>query len=269
MNKEYREICFDNTLQLEAFYFEGISQKFPMHFHDYYMIGCIETGVRHTDWKTEQFTAYPGDFFLINPFDSHGCSQVGEEAFTYRALNISIETMKVLTEMILGKRELIKFPSPLIRGSLDPKLFQRFHQLILEKQEDFEKEELFYIFMDDLIHKEAQLNYVLEDISSTHLTDVKTYIDEHFSALLSLDELSQRANVNKYTLIRQFTKAFGVTPFQYLQTLRVEKAKELLAENYSLISISTEVGFSDQSHFSRTFKNLSGITPKQYQTIFQ
>lgn len=268
MSNEYREICFDETLQLEAFYFEGISQKFPAHFHDYYMIGCIENGVRHTAWKTEQFTAYPGDFFLINPFDSHGCSQVGYEPFTYRAINISIETMKNLTEMILGKRELITFPSPHVQKGLDSTLFHSFHRLILNKQDEFEKEELFYLFMEELIRKEAHLNGSLNQASALHLQEVKAYIEHHFSEVLSLEELSVLAKVNKYTLIRQFRKEFGVTPYQYVQTLRIEKAKERLAEKESLISISAEVGFSDQSHFSRTFKNLSGVTPKQYQKIF-
>ncbi|MCO8294336.1 helix-turn-helix domain-containing protein [Tetragenococcus halophilus] len=86
---------------------------------------------------------------------------------------------------------------------------------------------------------------------------------------MSLEELSRRCHLNKYTLIRYFTKYFGVTPYQYLQTIRIKEAKELLSNGKELLSISLKVGFSDQSHFTRVFKSLIGITPKQYQGIFK
>ena len=44
MQKEIRTVCYDDNLHLEAYRFEGIVQPFPNHFHDYYVIGCIEAG---------------------------------------------------------------------------------------------------------------------------------------------------------------------------------------------------------------------------------
>ncbi len=270
MSNDSREIYFDKELQLEAYYFEGVSQKFPNHFHDYYVIGYIEKGVRSLTCNSETVTVKEGDFLLFNPFDSHGCSQVADHKLTYRALNISLERMKELVESITGKKELLKFAQPVLHPKALPEVFLSLHHLILEKQENFNKEELLYFLLDDLLNSGVHYSDSegLEIPTIENLEKAKLFLDENFATVISLEEVSQLCGLNKYTLIRHFTKQFGVTPYQYVQTIRIRKAKELLTEGQELLSVGLEVGFSDQSHFTRTFKTLIGITPKQYQKIF-
>src|SRR6476469_6627281 len=55
MTREVRTVVFDTDLQLEAYQFEGIMQKFPNHFHDYYVIGFIEQGKRHLVCNNEEY----------------------------------------------------------------------------------------------------------------------------------------------------------------------------------------------------------------------
>ena len=85
---------------------------------------------------------------------------------------------------------------------------------------------------------------------------------------ISLDVLSEVAGLNKYTLLRKFTQQCGVTPYQYLETLRVNHAKKLLETGVEPAEAAISAGFTDQSHFTRFFKNFIGLTPKQYQNIF-
>ncbi|GBD79555.1 putative AraC family transcriptional regulator [Tetragenococcus halophilus subsp. halophilus] len=84
MSKDFREIYFDKQLKLEGYYFEGVSQSFPNHFHDYYVIGFVEKGKRNLTCNTLEYEVNPGDFLLFNPFDSHGCTQVEALDLTYR-----------------------------------------------------------------------------------------------------------------------------------------------------------------------------------------
>ena len=74
--------------------------------------------------------------------------------------------------------------------------------------------------------------------------------------------------MNKYTLIRNFTHEMQITPYQYLETIRINQAKKLLEAGIDLTETAILAGFSDQSHFTRFFKKLIGLTPKQYQNIF-
>jgi transcriptional regulator GlxA family with amidase domain len=69
-------------------------------------------------------------------------------------------------------------------------------------------------------------------------------------------------------LIRNFTKQRGITPYQYLETIRVNYAKQLLEQGIEPIEAAGQAGFTDQSHFTKFFKNFIGATPKQYQNIF-
>jgi len=81
-------------------------------------------------------------------------------------------------------------------------------------------------------------------------------------------DLSKVFGLNKHTLLRDFTMQRGITPYQYLSTIRVSKAKKLLEAGISPVEAALQSGFADQSHFTRFFKTFIGLTPKLYQDIF-
>jgi len=74
------------------------------------------------------------------------------------------------------------------------------------------------------------------------------------------------AHLSTYHLTRVFKKSTGVSPHQYVVQVRVNSARSLLtagAGNRSLAEIAAAVGFADQSHLTRHFKRVLGVTPKQ------
>jgi AraC family transcriptional regulator len=99
------------------------------------------------------------------------------------------------------------------------------------------------------------------------LRAVIEYIHEHLDAELSLDHLAAVAHMSAFHFARLFKQSTGLPPHQYVIARRVERAKELLREpdRLPLAEVATEVGFSDQSHFTRHFKRLVGITPRQFR----
>lgn len=117
----------------------------------------------------------------------------------------------------------------------------------MNKRKDFRKEEIFYFLIEHLI---------------------SDYTENNYSEAIALEDLSRLSGLNKYTLLRNFTMQRGITPYQYLSTIRVNKAKKLLEAGVPSIDVAIQAGFADQSHFTRFFKNFIGLTPKQYQDIF-
>jgi AraC family transcriptional regulator len=99
------------------------------------------------------------------------------------------------------------------------------------------------------------------------LCAVVEYIHEHLDAELSLDHLAAVAHVSPYHFARLFKNSTGLPPHRYVIARRVERAKELLRgrRRPQLAEVATEVGFADQSHFTRHFKRLVGVTPRQFQ----
>ena len=81
----------------------------------------------------------------------------------------------------------------------------------------------------------------------------------------NLQQMAQHFALDKYQLIRHFKQQVGVTHNVYLTLLRVELAKNLLAQGHSLVEVALEAGFYDQSHLTRHFRTYTGITPGNYQ----
>jgi AraC family transcriptional regulator len=100
------------------------------------------------------------------------------------------------------------------------------------------------------------------------LRAVVEYIEEHLEAGPSLEQMGAVACLSPYHFARQFKKATGLPPHQYVILRRVERAKQLLQGrgDLSLAEVAACAGFSDQSQFSRHFKRLVGVTPGQFRT---
>jgi AraC family transcriptional regulator len=99
------------------------------------------------------------------------------------------------------------------------------------------------------------------------LRAVVDYIHAHLGAEVSLDELAAVAHLSPYHFARLFKNSTGLPPHQYVIARRVERAKELLRGRVrpALAEVAAEVGFADQSHFTRHFRRLVGVTPKRFQ----
>jgi AraC family transcriptional regulator len=92
------------------------------------------------------------------------------------------------------------------------------------------------------------------------------FIHDNYSRDISLADIARAAHLSAFHLARLFKKSTGVTPYQYLLDVRVQSARSLLsagAGSRSLADIANAVGFADQSHLTRHFKRVLGMTPKQ------
>jgi AraC-like DNA-binding protein len=99
---------------------------------------------------------------------------------------------------------------------------------------------------------------------------IKEYLHDRYSENISLNQLVELTHLNRSYLIRVFRQAVGMPPYTYLNQVRVEKAKQLLRQGIPVSETAIAVGMADQSHLTRHFKRITGITPGQYrQAYFQ
>jgi AraC family transcriptional regulator len=99
------------------------------------------------------------------------------------------------------------------------------------------------------------------------LRSVVEYIEEHLDAGLTLADLAAVARLSPYHFARQFRAATGLPPYQFVLARRIDRAKQLLqgGDDSSLAQVAARAGFSDQSQFTRHFKRLVGVTPRQFR----
>jgi AraC family transcriptional regulator len=97
------------------------------------------------------------------------------------------------------------------------------------------------------------------------LRNVRGYIDSHLGERISLNELARQAGVSRFHFARQFRHSTGESPMQYLRRVRIERSKSILQSRDSTIAeVAARLGFSDQSHFTRTFGRLVGVSPGSF-----
>ncbi len=103
-------------------------------------------------------------------------------------------------------------------------------------------------------------------LSSSKLQRAIDYIQAHLAEDLSLDAIATEIGMSRFYFCRLFKKSIGITPYQYLIKCRIDRAKLLLLSTtkLSIADIALQVGFSNQSNFTKHFKRLVGVTPKKF-----
>lgn len=268
MKKETRTVVYDDELRIEAYRFEGIVQPFPNHFHEHYVIGLVEEGKRCLSCKSKEYSIERGNVILFNPGDNHACVQSDDGTFDYRGINISKSTMIDLAEEVTGMRNLPGFSKTVICDNEITCYLRSLHEMVMNGISDFGKEETLLFLISTLIQNYGQPFESCVPECSQEIEKACEFIRQHFNERIYLDQICRYAGLSKSTLLRAFTKSKGVTPYRYLEAIRINEAKRLLGKGVQPAEAAMQTGFSDQSHFTNYFNRFIGLAPGVYRDIF-
>ncbi|WP_335202868.1 AraC family transcriptional regulator [Nostoc sp.] len=251
------------------------------HQHTMHIIACglpdsleelerdNKTGERWLDGKLQQERRRTGDIAVIPAGISHRCNW-----------NTSVEFMVLAIEPALLQKVGEDFVNP-DRIELMPRFMSQQDVLIqgifstlrdeLESGKiggdlliDSFKTTLAIHLLRNYCTTQPKLSSYANGLSQAILKQVTEYIHEHLHQDLKLADLSAIAQLSPYHFLRLFKQRMGITPHQYILQRRIEKVKHLLKHsNLSIAEIAMQTGFCDQSHLTRCFKHIVGITPKQ------
>lgn len=98
---------------------------------------------------------------------------------------------------------------------------------------------------------------------------VMDYMADHLSADVRLADLASLAHLSQFHFCRAFKRSTGLAPMQFLQMLRIERAKELLAGTTPIPDVAAAVGYDSASHFARIFKRATASTPAEWRREFR
>ncbi len=149
------------------------------------------------------------------------------------------------------------------------------HQLKL-CSDSLQEEELLYEILVLLLRSDQRIRGAEQRLPSLkistreevtkRLMQSTDYIYSFFDRDLTLDELAQASCMSKFHFLRLFKTAFGKTPHQFVNDVKIEQAKARLKQNKAeIIDISRQLGFKDASTFSRAFKKTVGVWPREYR----
>ena len=189
------------------------------------------------------------------------------EPFEFSRFQISRATMDDLAYEH-GMRRLSDLRAPTVEA--DPVL-QHLALAMLERNAYFgrERDALFsdgiaLAFFAHVARKYAGLSHAprLEGVLAPwQVRRVREWVDAHLNGPVAIVELAGLVNLSRSHFARMFQKSFGMPPHRWLLLRRVERAKQMLKQAIPLAHIASGCGFADQSHFTKVFTQLEGVTP--------
>lgn len=125
------------------------------------------------------------------------------------------------------------------------------------------------VWLSNALNDFIDLVYSIQD--KKRVSQIKPAIDyicQHFQEQISIDEVAHSAHLSVSRLSHIFKEQTGMTIIDYMTNMRIEYAKELLiSTNKNCTEICFETGYNNQSYFTRTFKEISGMTPRQFREM--
>ncbi|AZP04452.1 AraC family transcriptional regulator [Jeotgalibaca ciconiae] len=132
--------------------------------------------------------------------------------------------------------------------------------------EEIAKRYIEIILIQLLRNEEFSIRNSLNKKNHKEIQTVKNFMKVNYHKNITLDDLVELVHINKFYLIRIFKQEVGMSPIDYLIHIRIDEAQKMLRNtNIAIADIAHLVGFQSPSHFSKTFRELSNITPSQYR----
>ena len=250
-----------------------VSQVFAPHYHEGYCLGVIERGALAFRYMGERVVAPMGAVNLAIPGEVHTGQAADEAGWTYRMLYLETDLLVTTASQMTDKPA----PMPFIRAGVlfDDDLARMIHCLHRQLADPgtalIEKESQLLAVLVHLIHRHGRTRpHRWPAGRQSRVVDRSTaYIHDHFDRDVSIRELAAVVGLSPYHFIRVFRGRTGLTPHAFLTQLRVKKARELLSTGESPGQAAVRSGFFDQSHLTRHFKRITGVTPGHFRNSVQ
>lgn len=245
----------NNTFFANVPTFSGILSA---HFHESYTIGLTNSGLMKAFSNKKLYDAYEYSVRVTNPYDVHG----GEmQHCQFTNFYPTIELLTDIYEQIHGEKKSPFFEDHIIKDyTLYTKLYDFFHA-VFTKADSMMIEIYLIDVLAYLIAHYASKSVIGIPQQQGSINHSIEFIHDTIDTAISLDSLAQHSQLSKYYFIRQFKEQLGITPHHYILHTKVQKAKDLIMQGKSITEASLAMGFSDQSHFTRSFKRIHGYTP--------
>ncbi len=252
---------------VEVRYSKNSSKHYKEHLHETFSIGAIDRGEVLYKVRGKEATLKPGSLALIPPLYLHSCNPLNDKARSYYMLYIDKDYATMIQNSLFYNNAFLEPSVILLDNATLYKKYMELMQLFMQKSFLLEKEQKLILFLEKIFLQTLHDKKVI--FTSKTLQSAKEILSNNLDRELSLEDLAQKLQCNPYTLLRNFKKEYGITPFAFRLNLRIELSKKLLFEGLDLSEIALKCGFFDQSHFQKYFKSIVLTTPKEYQNNFK
>lgn len=250
-------ICTGNFIYEPGYYLERSS-------YDSFLLMYLKSGSMTVTFEGQSMQAAKGSFVLLDCYQKHaygslkGCECIwchfdGKVAPDYYRMIVSrLGNVFTLPDSSAAVQKLSSIYHTFLDGKTirEPLLSKQINDILTD----------FLLWIQEMPNEKS-----LEQNVNT-MEAIVTYIQEHFSERITVEELAKMAMLSPYHFIRVFKRETSYTPHEYLLNLRINTAKYLLKTTQdSIKKICFDTGFSCESSFCAAFRKSVGVTPSEYR----
>jgi AraC-like DNA-binding protein len=248
--------------------FRGSYKKYQAarHYHTVPAIGIVAQGAMTSYCRGETHTLPTDTVFLINPEEVHAPGPAKVDGWVFRVFYFENSFYQKLSGSF-GHNPL-RFSQVFVKDQELANTLLSLHRALEAENDTLEIDSAFISIFARLAEEYAcdPANIFVAANEKSKINRVKQYLEEHHVRNLTLEELADVGQLSPYYLLRTFQKTVGLTPHAYLTQIRIEVAMRLLREGKTISDVAFGTGFTDQSHFTRHFKRIMGVTPGQFHS---
>jgi AraC-like DNA-binding protein len=240
-----------------------VDHAFAPHTHNELMIGAIFAGVKAFRLERQIHLAGPGALSIVNPGEMH----TGERRHGSQLIYAALYVPRVALEHMLHTANAVgrSLCQPVIEDDELSRGIVAAHSALFTGKDDIEAEELLVLSLQSLYSRYGSTAVQTERSSCPRsLATALAFLADNASSRVTLEDAARVAGIGPFHLIRLCRRHVGLTPHAYVTQVRVERAKRLLKSGTPAAHVALDVGFADQAHFSKRFKQLTGTTPAHY-----
>ncbi|MCX4164389.1 MULTISPECIES: AraC family transcriptional regulator [Paraburkholderia] len=243
--------------------------RFERHYHLDYHVALVTEGVQRQGFHGETLLLTPGTIQLMPPGEVHDGNSAGDESYTLKTFRVSPQLLSGITEEITGQDRFPALGGTVLQDARLAGHLSRLHDALRAAQEaePMEVQSEWLMLLDRLFSQTRMVkpHFIKGTLTSVQWQRVRDYCDVHLAEKITLEELAALCALERFHFLKLFKQTVGMTPHAWLVRLRLERACALLSHpDACLTQVAQEVGFYDQSHFNRAFRQAFGVSPSKY-----
>lgn len=172
-------------------------------------------------------------------------------------------------EEIAGEHTPLRFLQNVLHDEEVACCLRALHEQVMQVSSGFGKEEALLLLLALLSERCGQIAACSIPSCTDEARAVCAFMERHYAEHISLEQFCRCVGLSKSTLLRAFAREKGMTPYRYLENIRVGRAKELLERGVPPCEAALRTGFSDQSHLTNYFIRFLGLPPGIYREMFR
>ncbi len=244
-----------------------VRHRFTRHSHEHFVIGLVEDGVQQYSYRGANRTTPPGQVFFVNGGEPHTGEAATKSGYLYRTLCLDPHVVSDLALAITGRSGSFHLTGDVVTDDILSAVLGQLHRAVATNAGAMHCESFLLSAVRCLLERHAENHQCIPGVRREPcvVSQAREYIETHYAEDVSLTDLGALTSRSPFHIARAFSKEVGLPPHAYLESVRIQRAKEMLREGMSMVDTALAVGYPDQSHFTHRFRRIAGITPGRWR----